>query len=65
MDKEEIDYWCEEYPGLTREEVIEVLEIIELTYNDKNKQGNKLDRARSGDIQDREKEVRDVYEYSE
>ena len=28
---EEIDYWCEEYPDLTREEVIEILDVINMT----------------------------------
>ena len=27
--KEELDYWCKEYPDLQREEVAEILECIE------------------------------------
>lgn len=30
VDKEEIDFWCEEYPDLEREEVKEILECIEM-----------------------------------
>ena len=30
IDKEELDYWCKEYPDLTREEVAEVLECIDI-----------------------------------
>ncbi len=29
MDPKEIDYWCEEYPDLSRKDVIEILEIID------------------------------------
>ena len=28
--KEELDYWCKEYPELQREEVAEILECIEV-----------------------------------
>ena len=28
--KEELDYWCEEYPELTREEVAEILECVDI-----------------------------------
>ena len=27
---EELDYWCKEYPELTREEVAEILECIDI-----------------------------------
>ena len=29
MDQKEIDYWCKEYPHLSRNEVIEILEVID------------------------------------
>ena len=29
MDPKEIDYWCEEYPHLSREDVIEMLKVID------------------------------------
>ena len=29
MDLKEIDYWCGEYPNLSREEVIEMLDVID------------------------------------
>ena len=29
VDNEEIDYWCKELPDLNREEVIEILSVIE------------------------------------
>ena len=32
MDNDEIDYWCKEHPNLTREEVIETLELMEQFY---------------------------------
>ena len=28
--KEELDYWCKEYPELSREEVAEILECIDI-----------------------------------
>ena len=31
VDKEEIDYWCKEFPDLDRQEVIEILSVIEVT----------------------------------
>ena len=31
VDKEELDYWCKEYPDLDREEVKEILECIDMT----------------------------------
>ena len=30
LTEEEIQYWCEEYPDLEREEVIEILDIINM-----------------------------------
>ena len=30
LTEEEIQYWCEEYPDLDREEVIEILDIINM-----------------------------------
>ena len=30
MDPKEIDYWCREYPDLSREEVIEILDVIDV-----------------------------------
>jgi len=30
MDPKEIDYWCGEYPDLSRKEVIEILDIIDV-----------------------------------
>ena len=30
VSKEELDYWCEQYPDLDREEVEEILECIDL-----------------------------------
>ena len=30
VTKEEIDYWCSEYPDLDRNEVIEILEVIDI-----------------------------------
>ena len=29
MDPKEIDYWCKEYPTLSRKEVIQILEILD------------------------------------
>ncbi len=29
MDQKEIDYWCEEYPTLSRDEVIQILEVLD------------------------------------
>ena len=29
MDQKEIDYWCGEYPTLSRKEVIQILEILD------------------------------------
>ncbi len=29
MDPKEIDYWCEEYPTLSRDEVIQILEVLD------------------------------------
>ena len=29
MDPKEIDYWCEEYPDLSRDEVIMILEVLD------------------------------------
>ncbi len=29
----EVDYWMHEYPDLTREEVIELLEAVDIGYN--------------------------------
>lgn len=31
VSKEELDYWCQEFPDLTREEVAEVLLVIDMT----------------------------------
>ena len=30
MDPKEIDYWCEEYPTLSRKEVIQILEVLDV-----------------------------------
>ena len=30
MDQNEIDYWCNEFPMLDREEVIDILEAVQL-----------------------------------
>lgn len=30
MDPKEIDYWCKEYPDLDREEVIQILEVLDV-----------------------------------
>ena len=30
LTEEEIQYWCEEYPDLDREEVIEILDVINM-----------------------------------
>ena len=32
VSKEELDYWCKEYPDLDREEVLEILECIDVSY---------------------------------
>jgi len=29
VSEEELDFWCEEFPDLTREEVAEILEIMD------------------------------------
>ena len=29
MDPQEIDYWCNEYPTLSRNEVIQILEVLD------------------------------------
>ena len=29
IDEKEIEWWCKEYPDLDREEIIDVLEIVE------------------------------------
>ena len=31
VDNEEIDYWCKEFPDLDRQEVIEILSVIEFS----------------------------------
>ena len=30
MDPKEIDYWCEEYPTLSRDEVVSILELLDV-----------------------------------
>ena len=30
VSKEELDYWCKEYPDLDREEVLEIIECIDM-----------------------------------
>ena len=30
IDKEELDYWCQEYPDLDRAEVAEILECVDI-----------------------------------
>ena len=31
VTEDEIDYWCEEYPDLTREEVTEILTVLDIS----------------------------------
>jgi len=30
MDSKEIDYWCGEYPTLSRDEVVSILELLDI-----------------------------------
>ena len=31
VSEEELDYWCKEYPELTRDEVADILECVEIS----------------------------------